>query len=307
MGKHNVPVHGRTAATAVIPDILRQSIHDIPQSFHGNAGLGHIRNDTSDPPYRQGHQRIIGQKGDHTACREFAAHTQDGAKDRYCHVPDCRDDISGDPEGRQHPHQADPVICIKSILLFKALPFEFLPSESPHHTDTGQVLLGNRGQVPFLSVHRLKFLSNQSVKDQRADDHDRDKDRSSRCQNRLDRDHKIKRHKDKDKDMQKGCELLGDKYPDGLDIRCAALDDISRAVLSQPGIGKGKDLPEQFIPCSAQKEFGPFLVAHFKGIAAKSTRKSGCSDCRCRKPQILPQKGSASQPRDHARCPHRDR
>ena len=198
------------------------------------------------------------------------------------------------------------MIGIVFVLRLKTFSLKFFTSKCPHHTDTRQVFLGNGGQVSLLTVYFLEFLPDQSVEDQRADDHDRDKDCRDCRQPGLDGDHKIERHEDKNENMQQGSQLFGDKNPDGLDIRCAALNDITGAVFSQPGIRQRQDVLKQLVPGPLQKSLRAFFIAHLESIPAECTGQSGSSHRRRGKPQIAAQKVSAAQTRDDPGRPCRN-
>ena len=266
--------------------LLRNRVHDIAQSLHGDACLGHIRYNAPDPSDRQGHQCIVGQKSDQSARCELIVHTQDSPVDRHRHIAGRGDHIAGDPKGRQHPHQPDPVIGIVFVLSLKALTLEFFAAECPYHAHTGQVFLGNRREPSLLAVNRLEFLADQAIENQRADDHDRNEYCGSNSQFRLDRYHEVERHKDQNKDMQKRCQLFRDKDLDRLDIRRTALDDISGAVFPLPGIWQGQDPAEQLVPGPAHEGLCPLLIADLEGIPAHCSRQSRGSDRSSSQPQM---------------------
>ena len=193
------------------------------------------------------------------------------------------------------------------ILRLEALPFESLAPESAHHAHAGQIFLGDCGQMSLLAVDLLKLIPDETVKNDRADDHDRNKNGGGSRQLRLNRHHKIQGHENQDKDMEQRGELLGDKDLDRLDIRGTALDDIPRAVLPLPGVRKGEDLSEQLVPCPLHKELCPLFITDAEGVAADCSRHRCQGYCCRREPKVGPQlflhPGEISQPSQGSQHP----
>ena len=197
------------------------------------------------------------------------------------------------------------MIGIEIVLFFEALPLEFLPAECPHNADTCQIFLGDRGQPSFLAVHGLEFIADQSVKNQGADDHDRNKDRGSQGQPWLNRRHEIQGHKDQNKNPEQRSQLFRYEYFDRLDVRSAALDGVPRAVLPVPGIGKGHDVTKELVPHPADKCLSPFGVADSEKIAADRSQRRGSRDGKRCRPEVPSQEPGASEPADQSGSPCR--
>ena len=197
------------------------------------------------------------------------------------------------------------MIGIEFILLFEALPLEFLSAKCPHHTDTCQIFLGDRGQPPFLAVDGLEFIADQPVKNQGADDHDRNKDSCGQGQTWLDRSHEIQGHKDQNKNSQQRSQLFGYEYFDRLDVRRAALDGVPRAVLPVPGIGKGHDVTEELVPHPAYKCLSTFRVADSEKIAADRAQRRRPRYSKRSRPKVPSQEPGASEPADQSGSPGR--
>ena len=94
--------------------------------------------------------------------------------------------------------------------------------------------------------------------------------------------------------LKNGCQLFGQKVFGGFDIRCAALNNITRAVFDVPGEGESHNVGKQLIPHIFHKSLSAFCVIYPEGILGYDLYKGNGYYCQRQDPKIFDQVGKSA-------------
>ena len=179
-----------------------------------------------------------------------------------------------------------PGIGINIVLLLKFVLLILFPSESPYHSHTGKVLLGNGGQHALILITGCKAFSYMGMKIRRICNDHRNKHNCHNRQLSIHRKHERQSHNDQDHNTKHTGHLVRDKILDHIHIRSTTLNNITCLVLHVPGKRQSLNMSKQFVAHTPHQPFCSHYIEAHVHIAEKCTKKSKHNDNNANHPNM---------------------
>ncbi len=277
--------------------LRRENIRDPAQRY---LGFTELRDHASQRPDRR-HQHIrIGDKGDIASRCEGPADAVTGAEQHDCHHHEAARQIAESPEPRKDPAELHPTVRIDIILRPKAPLLRRLLPECPHHTDAGQILLGDRGEHTFIFIALQKLLADAEQKHRGVSYDTGNKHQRRGGQTHVHGKHKAERQHDHEDNSCQLIELLRAEFLDHRHIAGTALNNVSRRMCLMPRVRKAGDVAVKPVLHIFDKCLSRFAVFCCGQPAKKRTRKRSPRDTCCHgESPVPPVHGDPEQLRDH--------
>ncbi len=165
----------------------------------------------------------------------MTAHHLHRPQDHHQHYLGSGDEVTGRPEEGDEDGQLHIGFRIDIILHPELLPLHAFPAEGPDHPHSGEVLLGDGGEIAFLLVRHQERLADLAEEHHGIQKDHRHKDGGQHRQLRIQPEHEIQGQDDQQDDAEHTGQLFRQEFLHRLHIGGAALDQVTGAVLSVPG------------------------------------------------------------------------
>ena len=228
-------VHGKIILRLHAVRGLFRRIHDITDTIHGNTGTGHLGDYPSQRTHRPGEHGVVGDERDIVAGRHMAADYLYCTQDYHQHHLCAGNEITGGPEEGDEDGKLHIGLRIDVVLCAEFFPLHALPPESTDDPDSGEVFLGDGGEIAFFLVRHQKGLANLAEEHHGIEEDHRDEDGGQHRQLRVQAKYEVQGKDDQQDDAEHAGQLLRQKLLHRLHVRCAALDQVSCAVFPVPG------------------------------------------------------------------------
>ena len=135
--------------------------------------------------------------------------------------------VSAAPVVGKHHKKLIVLFAKISVLLREVFKFAALLPECTHNTHSGNVLLNNGRKLTFGLVRKSELILNKLEIHERCNGKERHYHYRKGCKLRIEREHDYCSGNDHDDCANDFKQLICNKPADGVNIRCAALNDIA--------------------------------------------------------------------------------
>ncbi len=255
--------------------LLLLFLQNVIDTVDGHAGLAHFGKDASQATDWPDQGGVIRDKRHKGADRDVSAYRFNGAKHQNGHDLKAGKQIAEAPIHAHNIAEIDPHISPFVVLLVKPVDFIGFPAKGANNPHTGQVLLHGGGQGTLCLIRFAEPFGDFTVKNKRIGDDNGDKSQRHPGEFGVHRKHQAHGKNNQEHNADNLQHLTGNKVAHDLNIRGAALNDITGLVFHMPVIRELLNVGEKLFPDPLGKPFGALCG---KGTAEKGTDSGAKSD-----------------------------